>query len=253
MYTYKLIKSKIKSKLVYSKVVKKSKFLNGSKFNRVKDELALLKNPYGLNFRNYFIIKYILSLVFFVIIIFRTKSIIISSIYFLIIFFIPDILIRNFKKNQSNKLINEIRNLCNNLILLLTSNVSFYEALKISANSLEDKLFKEKFIIFVEDYSLFNFKLGPALEKFKNNFTSEELNMFLGIIYEGDREGKMIEMLEVFYETLELSYFKYTKYKKMKVSSYILIASIISLIDISTITVYPMMVQIVQNLGVIFR
>lgn len=150
-------------------------------------------------------------------------------------------------------MINEIKNLCNNLILLLSGNVTFYNALKISALSIEDKTFREMFNIFIEDYNLYNFKLKPALEKFKNNFTSDELNMFANIIYQGEREGKMVEMLEIFYETLELSYFKYISYRKVKISSYILLASVISLVNLTLITLYPMVVQIITNLGVIFR
>ncbi|MBR1884179.1 MAG: type II secretion system F family protein [Clostridia bacterium] len=220
------------------------------KFKRSIDKMS---NPYGITSKKMFILKYIISTLFFIIMIFRTKNVAISLMYFFIIYFIPDFLTKKFQKSESIKLIKEIRELTNNLILLLSANVTFYNALKISESSIKYVRFKEKFNIFVEDYALYNFNMKAAIQKFNSSFNSEEFEMFTNIILQGDKEGKMLEMLEVYSNTLELSMFKYEKSKQRQTTMYILIASILSLVNILIITVYPMIIQIFENLNVIFK
>lgn len=127
-----------------------------------------------------------------------------------------------------------------------------HESLKYVRNVIEYKRFKECFDIFVNDYLMYNFNMIKAIDNFKPKFESYEFNMFLNIILQGEKEGKIIESLTIFSETLDLSYYKYLKYNEAKRIMFITIASIISLINISIMALYPIIMQISGNLQNIF-
>jgi hypothetical protein len=115
------------------------------------------------------------------------------------------------------------------------------------------KRFREGFESFINDYLMYNFNMIKAIDNFKLKFNSYEFNMFLNIILQGEKEGKIIESLTVFSETLDLSYFKYLKYKEAKRIMFVTIASIISLINITILAIYPIIIQISENLQNIFN
>lgn len=157
-----------------------------------------------------------------------------------------------YSKNESLKIINDISELSNNLKLALSCNIPLHDALNYVKNNIEYKRFKEAFELFINDYMMYNFNMIKAIDNFKQKFNSYEFNMFLNIILQGEKEGKIVESLNVFSETLELSYFKYLKYKEAKRILFVTLASIISLINISILAVYPIIMQISENLQNIF-
>ena len=241
-----------KSKIIFTNLKFNHKIFDSNRFQKLNNKLEKMNNPYRLNVKKVIFIKYILSILFFILIFFRTSNLIISILYFAVIYFLPNVLIGNFQKNESIKIIKEVKSLTNNLALLLATNITFYDALKVASRSIRYKRFKERFDIFVYDYSLYNFNLKPALLKFQENFSSDEFDMFVNILLQGDKEGKMLEMLEVFENTLDLSQFKYIKKKEREASLLIILASILSLTSIVIITIYPMVIQIFENMNQIF-
>lgn len=242
-----------KSKIIFTNLKFSHKIFDSKRFQKLNNILEKMNNPYGLNLKKVIFIKYVISLIFFILMFFRTSNLIISFCYFAIIYFLPNVLIRNFQKNESIKIIKEVKNLTNNLALLLATNITFYDALKVASRGIKYKRFKEKYDIFVHDYSLYNFNLKPALNKFQENFYSDEFVMFVNILIQGDKEGKLLEMLEVFENTLDLSTYKYIKKKERKANFYIIIASFLSLVNIVIIAVYPMIIQIFENINQIFK
>ncbi|MDD2376863.1 MAG: hypothetical protein PHD15_05520 [Clostridia bacterium] len=212
-----------------------------------------LGNPYGISLLKFNLIKYIISPLVFILVAFRSHNIVLSLIYSLCFFYIPNFLIYIYTKNESVKIINDISEVSNNLKLALSCNIPLHESLKYVKDNIEYARFKEGFNIFINDYLLYNFNMIKAIDNFKLKFNSYEFNMFLNIILQGDREGKIIESLIVFSETLELSYFKYLKYKEVKRILFVTLASIISLINIIILAIYPIATQISENLQNIFN
>jgi len=247
----------IKSKFIIS-----NKYLSSIKLNigffesnstKYKNILNNLGNPYGINLLKFNFIKYIISPLVFILVFFRSHNIVLALIYFLCFFGIPNFLIYIYTKNESIKIISDISEVSNNLKLALSCNIPLHESLKYVKDNIEYARFREGFNLFINDYLMYNFNMIKAIDNFKLKFNSYEFNMFLNIILQGDKEGKTIESLTIFSETLELSYFKYLKYKEAKRIIFVTIASIISLINITILAIYPIIIQITENLQNIFN
>lgn len=246
-----------KSKYIISNKYFKSIKLNikifESSFSKYKNILNNLGNPYGINFSKFKLIKYIISPIIFILVIYRSHNIILSLIYFFIFFNIPNLMIYIYVRNESFKIINDISEVSNNLKLALSCNIPLHESLKYVKENIEYKRFKEGFDVFIDDYLMYNFNMIKAIDNFKLKFNSYEFNMLLNIILQGEKEGKIIESLTIFSETLDLSYFKYLKYKETKRIMFVVVASIISLINITILAIYPIIMQISENLQNIFN
>ena len=249
---YVSIKSKFINNKYFNSIKLNINFFE-SKLSRRKNILNNLGNPYGINIFKFNLIKYIISPVVFFLVILRSHNIFLSLIYSLCFFYIPNFLIYVYTKNESVKIINDISEISNNLRLALSCNIPLHESLKYVKDSIEYIRFREGFDLFINDYLMYNFNIIKAIDNFKLKFDSYEFNMFLNIIIQGDREGKIVESLSVFSETLELSYFKYLKYKETKRIMFVTIASIISLINITILAIYPIAIQISENLQNIFN
>lgn len=246
----------IKSKLISSKkflspIKFKPKF-HKNNFNKYKAILNNLENPYGLNFKRYKTLKYFISPFVFILIFFRSYNIILSLIIFLFFFYLPNLLIKVYMKNESLKIINDISEVTSSLKLALSCNIPLHESLKYVTNNIDYKRFREKFDLFINDYLMYNFNMIKAVDNFSLKFSSYEFNMFLNIILQGEKEGKMIESLTIFSETLDLSYFKYLKYNETRRILFVTMASILSLINITIMAIYPIIMQISENLQNVF-
>lgn len=245
----------LKSKLVSNNKVYNSfkiKFLE-TNFKKYKMILDNLGNPYGINFFKFKIFKFVISPIVFVLILYRSNNFIISLIYFLCFFNLPNFLIYIYTKNESIKIISDISEISNSLKLALSCNIPLNESLKYVKDNIKYKRFRDSFETFTSDYLMYNFNIIKAVDNFKIKFNSYEFNMLLNIITQGEKEGKMIEALSVFSETLDLSYFKYLKYNEARRMLFVTIAAIISLINIAVLAIYPIMIQISQNLQNIFN
>lgn len=245
----------LKSKLVSNNKVYNSfkiKFLE-TNFKKYKIILDNLGNPYSINFFKLKIFKFVISPIVFILILFRSNNFIISFIYFLCFFNLPNFLIYIYTKNESIKIISDISEISNSLKLALSCNIPLNESLKYVKENIKYKRFRDSFETFTSDYLMYNFNIIKAVDNFKIKFNSYEFNMLLNIITQGEKEGKMIEALSVFSETLDLSYFKYLKYNEARRMLFVTIAAIISLINIAVLAIYPIIIQISQNLQNIFN
>ncbi len=201
----------------------------------------------------YKLIKYVISPILFILMFYRTHNIFLSLVYFFILFYIPNFIIYIYVKNESLKIINDISEISNGLKLALSSNIPLYESLTYVKDNIEYKRFRDNFDIFINDYLMYNFSMIKATDNFKLKFNSYEFNMFLNILLQGEKEGKMVQSLTVFSEMLDLSYFKYLKYKETKRIMFVVVASVISLINITVLAVYPIIMQVSENLQNIFK
>lgn len=238
--------------------IKINKFLKTDKIktNYLKDlkmQLQMLKNPYGLNFRNYIFIKYICSTTIFTVMFFRTNNLVMSIIYFIFIFYIPNLLIYVFKKKESIIIIDDLLKITENLLLSLSSNMTFYNSIKIATSLVKYNRLKEELTLFISDYEMYNFNIEKSVDNIIGKFKSFEFSMFLDILVQGEKEGKIISNLEMFSETLELSYFKTLKYRESKRMTLVIISCILCVINIGITAVYPLFIEITTGVSNIFR
>lgn len=171
---------------------------------------------------------------------------------FFIIFFLPNCLIYIFEKKESIKLINEISNIVQNIILSLSANMSLYDSLISSSNIIKYDRFKNEFLNFIDKYKMYNYSILKAVNSFEKKFDTFEVNMFLSILIECEKEGKYIELLENFEKSLEIRYFKYLNVQSIKSNFIMILAIIISLINCFFVVGFPMIYEIYKNLFEIF-
>lgn len=220
--------------------------------NGVKEKLELLEYPYGFTLVRYIIIKYLLSFFVFVCLLLRSQNITLSFVFLVLLFFLPNYLIYSYSKSENLKLISQISNIVQSLIISLSASVPLKEALKISINVIKYDRFKKAYEKFINDYIMYNLNMRMAIENFSKKFNSYEFNMFISILSDLDKEGNMIEGLEIFSGTLENLYFKYLRYKASKNFLLVSFSTVISLINIFAIVAYPMFIQISDGLKNIF-
>ena len=200
----------------------------------------------------YVIIKYLLSFFIFICLLLRSQNITLSFVFFVLLFFLPNYLIYSYSKGENLKLISQISNIVQSLIISLSASVPLKEALKISVNVVKYDRFKKAYEKFINDYIMYNLNMRMAVENFSKKFNSYEFNMFISILSDLDKEGNMVEGLEIFSGTLENLYFKYLRYKAGKNFLLVSFSTIISLINIFAVVAYPMFIQISDGLRSIF-
>lgn len=235
----------------YISVRKKPKVISNYETS-VNDLLFNLDYPYKLTPKKYFFIKYILSIVFFVISLINYKSVVIPLILGIFIYLSPNMLINNFLKSQNVKLIKELKKINTNLILKLSSYVPQTEAIKSMGEVIQDKRIKKHFSKFAYDYEVLNFNLKKAADKLLLKFKSSELEMFLQVLVQSETEGSIIENLERFNSTLELSYSKYLRSIANKRLTLVVIGTVLMLVNIILVSMYPIIIQVINNLQTIF-
>ena len=167
-------------------------------------------------------------------------------------FFLPDILIYMFEKDESSKLINEISNIVQNIILSLSSNMSLYDSLSSSLYIIKYDRLKKEYSDFINKYEMYNYNILKAVNDFEKKFNAYEFDMFLSILVECDKEGKYIELLENFEKSLEVRYFKYLNQQSIKNTFVIVFAIIIALANSFLIIGYPIVFELITNVYDIF-
>ena len=220
--------------------------------NKIESKLFNLGYPYKLNTKKYIVFKYVLPIVIFIIGVLNYNSIKISLILFLISFFTPNYLIYSYTKDEKNILINEIKNLTNSIVLSLSAYGTLEYALNIAKNTLTHPRFILEFDKFIYEYKMYGYNIKQAAINLEKKFDSYELSLFLSTLIQGDAEGNLLENLEKFSETLELNYFKYLKKKSAERLMYVTLGTVLSLVNIVLVVMYPIFKQVIDNLQVIF-
>jgi len=220
--------------------------------NKIESRLFNLGYPYKLSTKKYILFKYLLSTTIFIIAIINYKSIKVPLILFIISFFIPNYLIYSYTKSEKNILINDIKNLTNSIVLSLSAYGTLEYALSIAKTNLTHPRFVLEFDKFIYEYKMHGYNIKQAATNLEKKFNSYELSLFLSTLIQGDSEGNLLEDLEKFSETLELNYFKYLKKKSAERLMYVTLGTVLSLVNIVLVVMYPIFKQVIDNLQVIF-
>ncbi len=250
-----LIQVSIKGKQILSnkkRIVSKTPRCLKEYFNKIESKLSNLNYPYKLNKKRYLIIKYLCSSVIFLISYINYKSIKVPLIVLVTIFFIPDYLIYSFTKKEKHILISELNGIVSSLILSLSSFSSLNQSLELAGKNITYKRFKDAYSLFVKTYVMNGFSLKNPARTLMNKFKSYELTLFLTTLIQGETEGQFIESLERYKEVLEINYFKYLKRKALTKSLYLTLVTVLSLVNLVAIVMYPIIMQVIDNLQLIF-
>lgn len=234
-------------------ILKKDSKVYSSNFVKTID--ARLKNldyPCNLNIYKYIVLKTVLPLFLSIITYINYNQIIITILIFSTTFFIPDILIKLFIQKENNKLIHEIKNVNSNIILCLNASIPLKDALKHVCNYIEYKRFKLHFQKFAENYEKYKFNLKKASLNFTSKFVSNELNEFIDVVVQNENNGSLAESLEQYNDLLDIKYNKYIKSQADKRLMYVVIGTIVMLFNIITIILYPIAMQVLESLQIIF-
>lgn len=218
----------------------------------IEKSLNNLDLPFKLTVKKYLCIKYLLSILVFIVSFVNYKSVTVPLILFISIFLTPNILIKSYIKSQNVQLIKELKNINSSIILQLSAFVPFKDALKTAVNNIQDKRIRKYFAKFVYEYEIMGFNLKKPAERLLQKFKSNELNCFLQVLIQCENEGNIIENLERFNTTLELSYFKYLNSQAMKRMTYLIVGTVMMLLNIAVLCMYPMLVQMNNSLEMIF-
>lgn len=256
LITYSIINKKNKnifnqkSNLLFS-----TKSKNNFLYNKIEQKKRLLENlgfPYKITIKKYLLTKYVLSILIFIISLINYKNLKIPTTLFLICFFLNDYLIYSFKKKENILLISEIKNLIYSLMLILSAHVPLKDAFSISITALKTSRFKTEYERFIYNYKNGGYLLKDALKKLEINFNSYELSLFINTVSDLEKQGNILDGLEKLLASIDLSYFKYLKRKQEQRLLYLTLGTVLILINITLIIMYPIAVEAINNLGVIF-
>lgn len=176
----------------------------------------------------------------------------VALVIWFISFFYLDYMIYSFKKSENILIINELKGLVNSLTICLSAHTMLKDALDISVKSLGYKRLREELQKFVRSYEVYGYDIQKASNVLDGKFESYELDMFIGILKQSEKEGNVLENLEKFSTILDLSYFKYLKRQSAKRLFSMTLGTVLLLVDIALIVMYPIFVQVIQNLQTIF-
>lgn len=256
LISYYFIKNKEKFISTKKNIFSKTKLLTKiykRYFITVQNNLNSLGNPYGLDIIKYVFIKYILSTISLVIFVIQKRNFIQIVLVFLILFYLPNILISNYRKKEKIYVINSLQDIINNMQISLATNNSLYNSLKFSSMNLNYSRFKESFLNFIEEYKIYNFNINKASKKLLDKFKQEELKTFIEILSDNLSTKNTLELLDRFKDVTERKEESSIKNYYIKLNSCLLILSIIILVLSFVVVIYPISIQIIYSLNTILN
>lgn len=164
----------------------------------------------------------------------------------------PELLINSFINKEKNYILNDLNTYISNIQIFLTVNDSMYNALKNSIDSINYYRFKEALTEFVEEYRIYNYNTKKASYKLLEKFNIDELNIFLDILHINESNNSIIKILSGLKKILNEKLNKNLKIMHMR-ENYNIVICILLLLCMTFLTVmFPIFVQIVNNLNAIF-
>lgn len=220
--------------------------------SNIENNLFNLNYPYGLSLKRYIFIKYILSIIFFIVSIINKNSFLISLIISIFTCFIPNLLLEMFRKNERVLVIKNLRNIVNSMIISLSASLTLEEALKSSITSIDYKRLRAEFENFIESYKTYGYNMRKAINSIIEKFTYYEIELFTSTLLNSENDGNISQSLEKYNMVLDISYSKYLSKENSKRLLYLTFGTVLALVNIIIIVMYPMFIEVAENLQVIF-
>lgn len=220
---------------------------------KIKSKLSNLDYPYNLKFKSYFSIKYIFSIICLIISIINKNNMFVSLSIFCVIFYLPNLLLKMFKKNEKVLIIKELRNITNAIIISMSASVPFEEAINGAVSVIKNKRLKKNYELFTSNYRLFGYNLKKAINLLVEKFEYYEVDLFASTLINSEKEGNVIQALIKYNLILDISYSKYLSQENSKRLMYLTFGTVISLFNIIVIVMYPIFIEVSNNLQTIFK
>ena len=125
-----------------------------------------------------------------------------------------------------------------------------YEALKMFVKDMEYNRFKIAIISFTEEYKIYNFNVNKASANLLTKFNYEEVHTLINILDKNNADINAISLLESFKYTISVKINNNIKIYYLKENYSIIFLSILLLIISFVIIIYPISVQIMNNLNI---
>lgn len=220
--------------------------------SNIRRSLLDLSNPFGLSLKKYIFIKYVLSIVFFIVSIINKNNSLVSITILVIVYFMPNILIKIFKNNERILVIKNLRKIVNAIIISLSASLTLEDSIKSCVEIIDYIRLKKEFEIFIRNYRTYGYNMRKAINILKQKFNYYEVELFLSTLLNGESDGNLLESLEKYNMVLDMSYSKYLAKEKSNRLLYLTFGTILSLINIIIIVMYPMFIEVTENLKMIF-
>lgn len=220
--------------------------------SNIKNNLFNLSYPYSLTLKKYIFIKYVLSIVFFIISIINKNNILVSLMILIFTYFIPNLLIQLFRKNERALVIKNLRSIVNTLIISLSASLTLENSIKTSIMAIDYIRLRKEFEAFLNNYRTYGYNMRKAINIFKERFNYYEVELFTSALLNAENDGNIIHSLEKYNMVLDISYSKYLARENSKRMLYLTFGMVLSLINIIIIIMYPMFIEVSENLQVIF-
>ena len=220
--------------------------------SNIRRSLLDLSNPFGLSLKKYIFIKYVLSIVFFIVSIINKNNSLVSITILVIVYFMPNILIKIFKNNERILVIKNLRKIVNAIIISLSASLTLEDSIKSCVEIIDYIRLKKEFEIFIRNYRIYGYNMRKAITILKQKFNYYEVELFLSTLLNGESDGNLMESLEKYNMVLDMSYSKYLAKEKSNRLLYLTFGTILSLINIIIIVMYPMFIEVTENLKMIF-
>lgn len=220
--------------------------------SNIRRSLLDLSNPFGLSLKKYIFIKYVLSIVFFIVSIINKNNSLVSITILVIVYFMPNILIKIFKNNERILVIKNLRKIVNAIIISLSASLTLEDSIKSCVEIIDYIRLKKEFEIFIRNYRTYGYNMRKAINILKQKFNYYEVELFLSTLLNGESDGNLMESLEKYNMVLDMSYSKYLAKEKSNRLLYLTFGTILSLINIIIIVMYPMFIEVTENLKMIF-
>ncbi|MDD4375209.1 MAG: hypothetical protein PHR25_00270 [Clostridia bacterium] len=222
-------------------------------FINIEKKIKTSGHPYGITLKRYLFVKYILSIILFLLSIINNNNLPTSISIFIIVFYFPNILIYIKRNQERTEIVKEFRNVTDAMIVLLTAEMPFKNALRQARNVIELKRLKLEYTIFYNNYEMYNYNIKKATNQLNSAFDYYEVKLFLSTLLNSEREGNVIENLEKYNTVLDVSYSRYLNKQMGKKLIYLTLGTVLSLINILLMVMYPIFIEMAQNLQTIFK
>ena len=169
------------------------------------------------------------------------------------LFYLPNILVSNYRKKEKVYVINDLQQIINNLQISLVTSNSLYDSLKFSVKNISYIRFKNSFLDFIEEYRMYNYNIKKASEKLIYRFNQKELKTFLEILDGSESISNTLELIERFKQVVAKKEESALKGYYIKTNMKVIFISLILLCMSFVIVIYPISIQILESLNTILN
>ena len=201
------------------------------------------------NIVTYFISKIALLITFCYLGAVNYKSALMSILFGLAGFSLPDIMIKIQKNAEKKQIHIDLLNIVECIKVQMSSNIPLIIALKNTPELCKNKKLKNALYDMYLEYELNGYSLMSSINKMKNTFKILEINMFLAAIEQQVKYGQAFETYENLIIILKEKYIEYIENGTQSKMMIMTIGIIIVLINLAVMGCYTIIVEVNQNLS----